>query len=195
MKYNEIPSSAACLYVIHQNYLPFKRYFLEIVARHTLPFLALVYSNTIIYNWKKVLSYRCDRYVLMLTTANLKIEWKIQDKFVYTICIYTYICGLYNISVKKCNMYTFARIVMSLSYRTPLTRYGNGFTSTIQSAGNCRDGKKGSTQIARFLGPTWVLLSPGGPHVGPMNLAIGAVETCLTPRQIICLFNWQSCGI
>ena len=22
------------------------------------------------------------------------------------------------------------------------------------------------------MGPTWVLLSPGGPHVGPMNLAI-----------------------
>ena len=22
------------------------------------------------------------------------------------------------------------------------------------------------------MGPTWVLLAPGGPHVGPMNLAI-----------------------
>ena len=25
------------------------------------------------------------------------------------------------------------------------------------------------------MGPTWVLSSPGGPHVGPMNLAIGAI--------------------
>ena len=28
------------------------------------------------------------------------------------------------------------------------------------------------TQIARFMGPTWVLSAPDGPHVGPMNLAI-----------------------
>ena len=25
------------------------------------------------------------------------------------------------------------------------------------------------------MGPTWVLSAPGGPHVGPMNLAIGLV--------------------
>ena len=25
------------------------------------------------------------------------------------------------------------------------------------------------------MGPTWVLSSPGGPHVGPMNLAIGDI--------------------
>ena len=25
------------------------------------------------------------------------------------------------------------------------------------------------------MGPTWVLLAPGGPHVGPMNLAIWAI--------------------
>ena len=25
------------------------------------------------------------------------------------------------------------------------------------------------------MGPTWVLSAPGGPHVGPMNLAIWAV--------------------
>ena len=24
------------------------------------------------------------------------------------------------------------------------------------------------------MGPTWVLVAPGGPHVGPMNLAIRA---------------------
>ena len=28
-------------------------------------------------------------------------------------------------------------------------------------------------------GPTWVLSSPGGPHVGPMNLAIWVVRSCL----------------
>ena len=27
-------------------------------------------------------------------------------------------------------------------------------------------------QIAKFMGPTWVLSAPDGPHVGPMNLAI-----------------------
>ena len=25
------------------------------------------------------------------------------------------------------------------------------------------------------MGPTWVLLAPGGPHVGPMNLAIKSI--------------------
>ena len=28
------------------------------------------------------------------------------------------------------------------------------------------------SQIAKFMGPTWVLSAPDGPHVGPMNLAI-----------------------
>ena len=27
------------------------------------------------------------------------------------------------------------------------------------------------------MGPTWVLSSPGGPHVGPMNLAIWVINT------------------
>ena len=30
----------------------------------------------------------------------------------------------------------------------------------------------GVSQIAIFMGPTWVVSAPGGPHVGPMNLAI-----------------------
>ena len=25
------------------------------------------------------------------------------------------------------------------------------------------------------MGPTWVLSAPGGPHVGPMNLALGGL--------------------
>ena len=29
-----------------------------------------------------------------------------------------------------------------------------------------------NTQISRFMGPTWGLSAPDGPHVGPMNLAI-----------------------
>ena len=29
-----------------------------------------------------------------------------------------------------------------------------------------------TSQIAKFMGPTWVLSAPDGPHVGPMNLAI-----------------------
>ena len=34
-------------------------------------------------------------------------------------------------------------------------------------------------QIARLMGPTWVLSAPDGPHIGPMNLAIGdAISTC-----------------
>ena len=31
------------------------------------------------------------------------------------------------------------------------------------------------SQIARYMGPTWVLSAPGGPHVGPINLAIRIV--------------------
>ena len=33
------------------------------------------------------------------------------------------------------------------------------------------------------MGPTWVLSSPGGPHVGPMNLAIWA---CILKQKISC---------
>ena len=42
------------------------------------------------------------------------------------------------------------------------------------------------------MGPTWVLSAPGGPHVGPMNLAIRAVIAQWLPRSIsICLeINW-----
>ena len=34
----------------------------------------------------------------------------------------------------------------------------------------------GKVRVAN-MGPTWVLAAPGGPHVGPMNLAIqGTIE-------------------
>ena len=29
------------------------------------------------------------------------------------------------------------------------------------------------------MGPTWVLSAPGGPHVGPMNLAIRELESAV----------------
>ena len=44
-----------------------------------------------------------------------------------------------------------------------------------------------TTQIARFLGPTWVLSAPGGPHVGPINLAIRVIlyqKEC--PTVLVC---------
>ena len=35
------------------------------------------------------------------------------------------------------------------------------------------------------MGPTWVLSSPGGPHVGPMNLAIrGILDNTLRPAEM-----------
>ena len=42
------------------------------------------------------------------------------------------------------------------------------------------------------MGPTWVLSAPGGPHVGPVNLAIWVVIAQWLPRSIsICLWiNW-----
>ena len=33
-----------------------------------------------------------------------------------------------------------------------------------------------AAQIAKFMGPTWVLSAPGGPHVSPMNIAIRVVN-------------------
>ena len=35
------------------------------------------------------------------------------------------------------------------------------------------DGNPDSKVHGANMGPTWVLLAPDGPHVGPMNLAIG----------------------
>ena len=33
------------------------------------------------------------------------------------------------------------------------------------------------------MGPTWVMLVPDGPHVGPMNLAImGDLDVCACPQ-------------
>ena len=35
-----------------------------------------------------------------------------------------------------------------------------------------------ATLIARFMGPIWGQQDPGGPHVGPMNLAIWEAIMC-----------------
>ena len=57
-----------------------------------------------------------------------------------------------------------------------------------------------TTQIAIFIGthmgPTWVLSAPGGPHVGPMNLAIKEPSLAhknwyiLTPCIVYPIINW-----
>ena len=37
------------------------------------------------------------------------------------------------------------------------------------------------------MGPTWVLLAPDGPHVGPMNLAIRVIDICTL--RVKCLWD------
>ena len=55
------------------------------------------------------------------------------------------------------------------------------------------------TQIARFLGPTWVgltwvLSAPDGPHVGPMNLAIRVYPQKISKEHIehLCITHGSS---
>ena len=48
------------------------------------------------------------------------------------------------------------------------------------------------------MGPTWVLLAPGGPHVGPMKLAIMVLnihETKLCVYPAICWADTQTFAI
>ena len=49
--------------------------------------------------------------------------------------------------------------------------------------------KNNRAQIAIFMGPKWVLSAPGGPHVGPMNLAIR--EIMLLISDDIDSFPWN----
>ena len=43
------------------------------------------------------------------------------------------------------------------------------------------------TQIAIFMGPTWVLSAPGGPHVGPGSLAIKVYKLgSNTVTEVVC---------
>ena len=48
--------------------------------------------------------------------------------------------------------------------------------SLMQTASSCMDIYPDSKVHGANMGPTWVLSAPDGPHVGPMNLAIGVVE-------------------
>ena len=49
--------------------------------------------------------------------------------------------------------------------------------------GTLHTGKKTMVAlITRFMGPTWVLLAPGGPHVGHMNFAIWGIISLNTPK-------------
>ena len=42
------------------------------------------------------------------------------------------------------------------------------------------------------MGPTWVLSGPGGPHVGPMILAIRDVSNCFEePVYLLSYINWD----
>ena len=45
------------------------------------------------------------------------------------------------------------------------------------------------------MGPTWVLSSPGGPHVGPMNLAIwegfAGNQTCRVTAWSLAFLHWN----
>ena len=43
------------------------------------------------------------------------------------------------------------------------------------------------------MGPTWVLSSPGGPHVGPMNLAIRAYTKFITTTGIVGYWIYTLC--
>ena len=45
------------------------------------------------------------------------------------------------------------------------------------------------TQIAKFMGPTWVLSAPNGPHVGPTDLALMASSVSTRHAHITDLAN------
>ena len=63
--------------------------------------------------------------------------------------------------------------------------------STVQDCGKILEllqpcAKPWMSQIAKFMGPSWVLSAPGGPHVGPMNLVIrGNITQCVCRFQDI----------
>ena len=73
---------------------------------------------------------------------------------------YTWICAMsYNMGVFW---------MMYLNIFVNSTESQKGSTLVLITAW-CREA---TTQIARFMGPTWDLLGSYWPHVGPMNLAI-----------------------
>ena len=62
-------------------------------------------------------------------------------------------------------------------------------TTTVGTDLNFRGNPPDSKVHGANKGPIWVLSAPGGPHFGPMNLAIRALR--LSPSM---LHDWHSCG-
>ena len=90
---------------------------------------------------------------------------------------------------------------MLLSYQNPFSAFQN--PESLHPESKIHGANKG---------PTWVLSAPDGPHVGPMNLAIGVGKYYLLryveiSAQVTCCFFdehhikltveqwWLSCGI
>ena len=48
------------------------------------------------------------------------------------------------------------------------------------------------TQIVKFMGPTWALSAPDGPHIGNRNLAIGERWAIVNPANSITIENFYS---
>ena len=48
------------------------------------------------------------------------------------------------------------------------------------------------SQIAKFMGPTWVLSAPDGTHIGPMNLAITGVSKHEAWLKAVQLAPWAT---
>ena len=51
------------------------------------------------------------------------------------------------------------------------------YASNISATTNRQDGVPDSKVHGANMGPTWVLSAPDGPHVNPMNLAIGVYHS------------------
>ena len=73
--------------------------------------------------------------------------------------------------------------------------YGEGMSKHRTKLMDCPDSKVHGA----YMGPTWVLSVPDGPHVGPMNLAIRVVfiivmyeiRKKITPKE----FCWFCCAL
>ena len=79
------------------------------------------------------------------------------------------------INPEGCAM-TYKSIATVLTHYPQVTPYGeNAFVKDGPDNGLLPGGTEKlpeSTQVTRFMGPTWVMSAPDGPHVGPMNIAI-----------------------
>ena len=77
------------------------------------------------------------------------------------ILSYVWECMYMNIFV-NCNIFIFCRLLTFITiWYSPQNPFANGLWSIPDN----------KVHVAHMV-PTWVLSAPGGPHVGPMNLAI-----------------------